>query len=198
MRGLRRTIGSLIIVSLIYCIILLGHALYQAIQENKYVNECSSAVELAGLDFLFDDIDQECRIEYKNNNSYTLDRQYEFYKNFNSLSNEELQTLQNEFITRLSNQVYFSLHKDEIITTLESLYSALSDTDNNTASDIHTSESTNNESDTSDTDTDEYFNYFINEYSDTSPTAQCVDGTYSYSQNRQGTCSHHNGVAIWY
>ena len=31
-----------------------------------------------------------------------------------------------------------------------------------------------------------------------SPTALCRDGTYSYSQNRQGTCSHHGGVAVWY
>ncbi|MGH9012506.1 MAG: DUF3761 domain-containing protein [Acidimicrobiia bacterium] len=28
-------------------------------------------------------------------------------------------------------------------------------------------------------------------------TAQCVDGTYSFSQNRSGTCSHHGGVARW-
>lgn len=28
-------------------------------------------------------------------------------------------------------------------------------------------------------------------------TARCVDGTYSYSQHRQGTCSHHGGVAQW-
>lgn len=28
-------------------------------------------------------------------------------------------------------------------------------------------------------------------------TAQCVDGTYSYSQHRSGTCSHHGGVAQW-
>jgi hypothetical protein len=28
-------------------------------------------------------------------------------------------------------------------------------------------------------------------------TAQCVDGTYSYSQHRSGTCSHHGGVARW-
>lgn len=28
-------------------------------------------------------------------------------------------------------------------------------------------------------------------------TAQCNDGTYSYSQHHQGTCSHHGGVAIW-
>ena len=28
-------------------------------------------------------------------------------------------------------------------------------------------------------------------------TAQCVDGTYSFSQNRRGTCSHHGGVAAW-
>lgn len=28
-------------------------------------------------------------------------------------------------------------------------------------------------------------------------TAQCVDGSYSFSQHRQGTCSHHGGVARW-
>lgn len=28
-------------------------------------------------------------------------------------------------------------------------------------------------------------------------TARCNDGTYSYSQNRRGTCSHHGGVAEW-
>jgi len=28
-------------------------------------------------------------------------------------------------------------------------------------------------------------------------TALCRDGTYSYSQHRQGTCSHHGGVAQW-
>jgi cell division protein FtsB len=29
------------------------------------------------------------------------------------------------------------------------------------------------------------------------PTATCADGTYSYSQNRSGTCSHHGGVGSW-
>lgn len=29
------------------------------------------------------------------------------------------------------------------------------------------------------------------------PTAICRDGTYSYSSNRRGTCSHHGGVARW-
>lgn len=28
-------------------------------------------------------------------------------------------------------------------------------------------------------------------------TAGCRDGTYSFSQHRQGTCSHHGGVAVW-
>jgi hypothetical protein len=28
-------------------------------------------------------------------------------------------------------------------------------------------------------------------------TAQCRDGSYSFSQHRQGTCSHHGGVAHW-
>jgi endonuclease YncB( thermonuclease family) len=30
-----------------------------------------------------------------------------------------------------------------------------------------------------------------------SATARCNDGTYSYSLHRQGTCSHHGGVAYW-
>jgi Protein of unknown function (DUF3761) len=28
-------------------------------------------------------------------------------------------------------------------------------------------------------------------------TAKCRDGTYSFSQSRRGTCSHHGGVSIW-
>ena len=28
-------------------------------------------------------------------------------------------------------------------------------------------------------------------------TAQCRDGTYSFSQSRRGTCSYHGGVAKW-
>jgi len=28
-------------------------------------------------------------------------------------------------------------------------------------------------------------------------TAQCRDGSYSFSQNHRGTCSHHGGVAQW-
>jgi Protein of unknown function (DUF3761) len=28
-------------------------------------------------------------------------------------------------------------------------------------------------------------------------TAQCRDGTYSFSQHHSGTCSHHGGVAVW-
>lgn len=31
----------------------------------------------------------------------------------------------------------------------------------------------------------------------TGATAQCRDGTYSFSQHRSGTCSHHGGVAQW-
>jgi hypothetical protein len=30
-----------------------------------------------------------------------------------------------------------------------------------------------------------------------SATAQCRDGSYSFSQNHRGTCSHHGGVARW-
>lgn len=28
-------------------------------------------------------------------------------------------------------------------------------------------------------------------------SAQCRDGTYSFSAHRRGTCSHHHGVATW-
>jgi hypothetical protein len=28
-------------------------------------------------------------------------------------------------------------------------------------------------------------------------TAVCGDGSYSFSQHRQGTCSHHGGVSRW-
>lgn len=28
-------------------------------------------------------------------------------------------------------------------------------------------------------------------------SAECRDGTYSFSQHRRGTCSHHGGVAEW-
>ncbi|MBO4612314.1 MAG: DUF3761 domain-containing protein [Bacteroidaceae bacterium] len=37
-------------------------------------------------------------------------------------------------------------------------------------------------------------------YYDSTPagaTALCRDGTYSFSRNRRGTCSHHGGVARW-
>ncbi|MFA6106273.1 MAG: DUF3761 domain-containing protein [Patescibacteria group bacterium] len=29
-------------------------------------------------------------------------------------------------------------------------------------------------------------------------SAKCRDGSYSFSQSRRGTCSHHGGVAEWY
>lgn len=29
-------------------------------------------------------------------------------------------------------------------------------------------------------------------------TAQCKDGTYSYSENFRGTCSQHKGVRYWF
>jgi len=28
-------------------------------------------------------------------------------------------------------------------------------------------------------------------------SAKCYDGTYSFSESRRGTCSHHGGVARW-
>lgn len=37
-------------------------------------------------------------------------------------------------------------------------------------------------------------------YYDSTPagaTAICKDGTYSFSQSRRGTCSHHGGVSSW-
>jgi hypothetical protein len=30
------------------------------------------------------------------------------------------------------------------------------------------------------------------------PTAECSDGSTSYSAHFQGVCSHHGGVAVWY
>jgi hypothetical protein len=52
---------------------------------------------------------------------------------------------------------------------------------------------------------DSYINSVGNEvhspaYSNSIPagaTAQCSDGTYSFSQSRRGTCSHHGGVSTW-
>ncbi len=53
-------------------------------------------------------------------------------------------------------------------------------------------------------------NYYINSkgnkvhspaYAPSKPagaSARCRDGTYSFSQSRRGTCSHHGGVAEWY
>jgi len=29
-------------------------------------------------------------------------------------------------------------------------------------------------------------------------TAQCNDGSYSFSEHRRGTCSHHGGVSNWH
>ena len=34
-------------------------------------------------------------------------------------------------------------------------------------------------------------------YNMSGPSAICRDGTYSYSQNRSGTCSWHGGVSTW-
>jgi hypothetical protein len=40
-------------------------------------------------------------------------------------------------------------------------------------------------------------NTSIPEPTSSSPTALCEDGTYSYSLNHSGTCSHHGGVSLW-
>ncbi len=46
-----------------------------------------------------------------------------------------------------------------------------------------------------------YGNTVCSPYSSPTPpsgaTAQCVDSTYSFSQSRRGTCSHHGGVSTW-
>ena len=34
--------------------------------------------------------------------------------------------------------------------------------------------------------------------SPTGASAKCRDGSYSYSEHRRGTCSHHGGVARWF
>lgn len=68
-------------------------------------------------------------------------------------------------------------------------------------------ETSNNSSSQSELSND---NYYTNSrgnqvhspaYSNSIPseaTAKCSDGTYSFSQSRQGTCSHHGGVSRWY
>jgi hypothetical protein len=56
------------------------------------------------------------------------------------------------------------------------------------------------------TSPDYYTNIYGNKvqsptYNDSVPTgasAKCKDGTYSFSQHRSGTCSHHGGVSVWY
>jgi len=35
------------------------------------------------------------------------------------------------------------------------------------------------------------------EFAPAGASALCRDGTYSFSENRRGTCSHHGGVAKW-
>jgi hypothetical protein len=35
------------------------------------------------------------------------------------------------------------------------------------------------------------------EFAPEGASALCRDGTYSFSENRRGTCSHHGGVAKW-
>jgi hypothetical protein len=39
--------------------------------------------------------------------------------------------------------------------------------------------------------------YLDARYPSTRATARCNDGTYSFSQHRQGTCSYHGGVRYW-
>jgi len=42
-----------------------------------------------------------------------------------------------------------------------------------------------------------YYNSNNNNNVPNGATARCNDGTYSFSQNHQGTCSYHNGVKDW-
>lgn len=37
----------------------------------------------------------------------------------------------------------------------------------------------------------------LNDQVPTGASAKCRDGSYSFSQNRRGTCSHHGGVTAW-
>ncbi len=37
----------------------------------------------------------------------------------------------------------------------------------------------------------------VNSQAPVGASARCGDGTYSFSQHRSGTCSHHGGVAAW-
>lgn len=37
----------------------------------------------------------------------------------------------------------------------------------------------------------------VSEQAPTGASAKCRDGTFSFSQHRGGTCSHHGGVGAW-
>lgn len=37
----------------------------------------------------------------------------------------------------------------------------------------------------------------VNDQVPAGASAKCRDGSYSFSQHRRGTCSHHGGVSIW-
>ncbi len=47
------------------------------------------------------------------------------------------------------------------------------------------------------TDTGSSANSLASDEGGTGPTAECNDGTTSYSQHPSGTCSYHGGVAVW-
>ncbi|MGA2644526.1 MAG: DUF3761 domain-containing protein [Candidatus Sulfotelmatobacter sp.] len=54
-----------------------------------------------------------------------------------------------------------------------------------------------NEHSTQSTETELHEQRHLCERQGRGATAQCRDGSYSFSQSRRGTCSHHRGVAKW-
>lgn len=89
------------------------------------------------------------------------------------------------------------------IPTEEPVYSTPIPTVVQTVYEVPVSSSSNSWTNSGSNDT--YINSRGNEvqspgYYDSAPagaSAQCNDGTYSFSQSRRGTCSHHDGVAVW-
>ncbi len=99
------------------------------------------------------------------------------------------------------------------------IFSSLGNNTNNSINSVKNSSYVNqsNYQTVSPTNTDSYSqtdrlsndNYYTNTYgsevhspaySNSIPTgasARCGDGTYSFSQSRRGTCSHHGGVSKW-
>jgi hypothetical protein len=130
----------------------------------------------------------------------------------------EAQELSKE-VARRERQIELSKKKAEADEDSEGTASASSDDDSDGASSASSSTNYSPSSDSTTTNqplspstsgagsSDEYYTNSKGAqvhrpaYSESDPpagaTAQCRDGSYSFSQSRRGTCSHHGGVSRW-